>query len=729
MKKLITLLYTFIIIYNTHAQNIVQADSVMHLIEIADNNHDRCKLYNDLAEIYIYTSPKRSLKEATTALNYALKDNDLALKTRCYLNIGIALRHLGRYADAVDSLHNVLHYINDLKDETLAASILNQVGIVHYQLGHDTLSINAYKQSMEIRKRLADDKGVADILNNLGNFYNGKGNYHKALEYFFKSLEYDEKMNNRKGMMASYNNIGLAYQNMKEYKKSISYYTKAIEITEYSPNPSREASIYNNIGSVYILKSQFDSAIHYIEKSNNIYQELGLPYMMQRNYTNLGLIAEKKGELKTSIDYHNKSLEIAHYYKNESLIAGAHINISRIYMLEKRYNTALQELIKAEESIDPYKNINVTSKLFLGLANVYHHLGKNDVAYQYITRHFVLRDSIYNVEKHAITSKIEAQYESEKRIQRIKSLRQDQIIKDLQIDRQELSIRNWIVIASITLIILILVIAMYLNRNRFNKKLSEQNDKLNLVNRELNDINNQLIQSEEKLTEANATKDQLFSIISHDLKSPINRLQNLVFILKNRPESISEDDKNVYLNNLDDSLKGVNELLNNLLNWSVTQQNQFVVKYESINIAEVIDKNRDLFKSQIEDKKLKINVDSDKTILRSDYNMINFIVRNLIHNAIKFTPENGSITITHKTPDNNCVISVKDTGIGIPEEYINNLLTDNIVIPQRGTHNEKGTGIGLHVCNKFIIKLNGKFNIKSSNGSEFIVTLPIKEDI
>ncbi len=707
----------------------MQADSVMHLIETSDNDHDRCNLHNDLAEIYIYTSPKRSLEEATNALNYALKSDNLTIKTRCYLNIGIALRHLGQYADAIDSLHNVLHYLNDLKDETLAASVLNQVGIVHYQLGHDTLSINAYKQSMEIRKRLADDKGVADILNNLGNFYNGKGNYQKALEYFFKSLEYDEKMNNKKGMMASFNNIGLAYQNMKEYKKSISYYNKALNITKNSPNPSRKASIYNNIGSVYILESQFDSATHYIKKSNAIYKELGLPYMMQRNYTNLGLIAEKKGELKASIEYHNKSLEIAKYYKNESLIAGAHINISRIYMLQKRYNTALEELIKAEERIDPYKNINVTSKLFLGLANVYHHLGKNGVAYQYITRHFILRDSIYNVEKHAIASKIEAQYESEKRIQRIKSLRQDQIIKDLQIDSQEDSLRNWIIISVVILIILILVIVMYISRNRYNQKLSDQNDRLNMVNKELNEINNQLIKSEEKLTEANTTKDQLFSIISHDLKSPINRLQNLVFILKNRPDSIPEKDKGIYLNNLDYSLKGVNELLNNLLNWSVTQQNQFVVKYEDIDVVKLIEKNRELFRSQTEDKNLTINVDSDNTILCSDYNMVNFVVRNLIHNAIKFTPENGSVTITHKISDNKCYISVKDTGIGISEEYIKNLLSDNIVIPQRGTNNEKGTGIGLHVCNKFIIKLNGKFDIRSNNGSEFIVTLPVKKNI
>ncbi len=712
-----------------------KGDSLKKLL-VTSSPKEKSIILNQLSDDQLFNSPRQSLKFASDALIEAKKCNDLEQVARAYLNIGTALRYLGENQAALDSLYKTISFINNLKDSKLVAKILNVIGVVHYQLGHDSMSMDAYNKSLKIRNEINDLEGVADILNNVGNLYNGLGNFDKALDYYFKCLKYDQMLNNKKGLSATYNNIGMVHFNLKEYSKSIIYYQKAESLAVSQNEVTKIASIYNNIGATYLALRKYDEAIKYTKQSNAYYQKTNQILQTQRNYTNLGLIFEYKGNLDSSIYNQTIALSLANKLSNPSLIAGAHINLSHLYQKKHNLNLALAELDMAKKSIATSDKLDVMSKLYLAYANVYSSMEKYHDAFDYLAQHISLRDSLYNLEKVQKVAQIEAQYETEKQAQRIQTLQMNQKFQNLKIQKTRATVRRLIAIVAIITILVSLIVWLYINNYRNSLKLAQKNDQinqqntmLNEVNCELQQINHQLAESQEKLRIANHTKEQLFGIVAHDMKSPLDHLRTLVFLLRNPKESSEFYNLDANLLKLDTSLKSVNELLNNLLNWAQVQQDQIYYQESSFNLADIFEENLKLFEHLITEKRLCIIKKYNQTlVVNSDRNMIDFILRNLISNAIKFSLEKGNIYLSGILVVDGFSIAVTDEGTGMEASLVEKLFTQN-QIRRRGTHNEKGAGLALQICQKFAEQLGGKMEIVTAEGKGSTFTLKVERQI
>lgn len=233
-------------------------------------------------------------------------------------------------------------------------------------------------------------------------------------------------------------------------------------------------------------------------------------------------------------------------------------------------------------------------------------------------------------------------------------------------------------------------------------------------------------ETELQLQELLATKDKLFSIISHDLRGPIGSFMQLVELLTSNIQ-IDPDKQTFLLNELKDMSQGTFYLLENLLNWSRSQRSEIVYAPRIFIINELINENISLLSGTASQKSIKIQFESQVNYsVYADYDMINLVFRNLLSNAIKFTRQEGLICISVFERDGYILTEIADNGVGMSRDMADKLFAENQFHSTYGTNNEKGTGLGLALCKDFVQKNNGTIWAESTlgRGSKFTFTVP-----
>ena len=244
---------------------------------------------------------------------------------------------------------------------------------------------------------------------------------------------------------------------------------------------------------------------------------------------------------------------------------------------------------------------------------------------------------------------------------------------------------------------------------------------------ELAKTNEQVRISEAELKRTNMEKDKFFSIIAHDLKNPFNSLLGLSEILIEDIEILSKEEIVDFSSSIHSASRNIMQLLNNLLDWARIQTGRIKHDPENIDMQELIGENIELLNQTAKTKKINLYSEINfPSMIFADKYMINCVVQNLITNAIKFTKENDSISVTSVDSDKNFTFAVTDTGIGIKPEDQAKLFKIDSHHSTKGTNNEAGTGLGLILCKELIEKNNGSIWVESEvgKGTAFYFTLP-----
>ena len=226
----------------------------------------------------------------------------------------------------------------------------------------------------------------------------------------------------------------------------------------------------------------------------------------------------------------------------------------------------------------------------------------------------------------------------------------------------------------------------------------------------------------------NATKDKLFAIIAHDLKTPFNSILGFSDLLLEQLKTTNTKQAEVFARVIHSTAENTYKLLNNLLDWAKSQTGQLQFSPEKLALHPVIEQISDIIGPSASIKNIKILNQAHKAIhVFADANMLKTIVRNLVSNAVKYTPEGGLVWIKTSQLGEMIEIDVSDNGTGISQELKNKLFLPGEKKSMPGTANEKGTGLGLILCKEFIEKHGGQIRVESSpgNGSSFIFTLPL----
>lgn len=230
-----------------------------------------------------------------------------------------------------------------------------------------------------------------------------------------------------------------------------------------------------------------------------------------------------------------------------------------------------------------------------------------------------------------------------------------------------------------------------------------------------------------QLKTANEEKDKFFSIIAHDLKNPFGGISSMSRLLVNEWSELDDAERYDYISSIKETSEVSLSLLNNLLMWARVQTGRLTPKPQELELPILIGKSIQLHKSSAEKKNIEIktNVPEEITVF-GDWDMIDFVIRNLISNAVKFTPTGGTVQIEAEEKERTAVISISDTGVGMTGEQIGSAFTVGESRSSRGTDGEEGTGLGLILCKEFVERNSGELIVESTpgRGSTFRIILP-----
>jgi signal transduction histidine kinase len=257
------------------------------------------------------------------------------------------------------------------------------------------------------------------------------------------------------------------------------------------------------------------------------------------------------------------------------------------------------------------------------------------------------------------------------------------------------------------------------------RKIKEKNIELAELNAGLE---KKVEQRTKELSELNATKDKFFSIIAHDLKNPFNALMGFSTLLIDDYDSFDDDEKKDLIQTMSDASENAYKLLQNLLEWSRSQTGSISWNPETIHLDKIATETIDLLQNQAMNKDITIKgIVPANTSVYADSNMVTTVIRNLMSNALKYTPKGGEVKLFASKQGNFIEVTIEDNGIGIRKEDKEKLFRIDVNFSTNGTDNETGTGLGLILCREFVEKNGGKIWVESEEGkgSKFKFTLPL----
>lgn len=270
-----------------------------------------------------------------------------------------------------------------------------------------------------------------------------------------------------------------------------------------------------------------------------------------------------------------------------------------------------------------------------------------------------------------------------------------------------------IVVSVLIAVFLLLLIRLYHQKKKAYHMLETQNQ--------------EIASQRDKLHVLNATKDKFFSIIAHDLRNPFNAVMSLLGIMKENFAIMPPDEQREMIHVINDAAKMAANLLENLLEWARAQTGSITPKPISIKADELSAEIIQLMHLNAQHKDIEIKSDVQAGInILADLNMITTVVRNLVNNAVKFTPKGGSVTLSGSLQGDKIHLQVRDTGVGIKSEKLEKLFRIEEAISTPGTDNERGTGLGLIICKEFVELNNGQIFVNSTpgKGTTFTLVLP-----
>ncbi len=580
-------------------------------------------------------------------------------------------------AQKVDSLKSLLNEAS--RDDSIR--LLYDLGYVYFTAEDYTTSIDYYFSSLKLAEELQSQKKAADAANSIGSVYYNTENFKNALWYYQKALTYFRAAGDEKKIGGVYNNIALVYYELDSIDKAIDYYKQALVIKKKSNEQLEVGAIYHNLGLVYMYTKEYSTSIKNLNEARDIFIALGNKYNAANATNNIGRTYFKQGNYEKALECFEQGLIEANEVKSAFLI------------------------------MDNYKY----------QADCYARMNRHMEAYWYTNEYYNLKDSLLNINKEKELAEIQAKYENEIREQENDLLKKENEAKAATIRMQNLAVLG---IAIITLLAGTLAV-IYYGSNQVKKKANDllsvqqaeilqKNKTLSLLNEEIKNQNQEIVHQKGELEELNNIKDKLFSIISHEFRSPLNSLKGTLALLK--VGALNEQELNVISTELTDKINSTSIFLDNLLNWARSQMQGINPRAVMLDLKETVDENVEFLRSLADKKKVHLENHVNLPLMAfADPNMLHLVIRNLVSNAIKFSMRGGLIKVSGKRNGEYIMISVQDNGIGMSKENVK-LLFQIHTFTTRGTANERGTGLGLFISKNFIEANGGKIWVESEEG-------------
>ena len=556
---------------------------------------------------------------------------------------------------------------------------LIDIGNIYFKQSIYPMAKEYYQQAETFFKEHNNDAGRALVLNNYALINREQQNYTLALAYVDSAISIRKKPDSYSGLVHSFMTKGSIYQKMGDLDRSKFYYQRSIQLSDSTGQLNLEAESIYELAKTERLDGQYNEALKLLDAAATLFKQTGNRLNLPDIYLEKARIHQIKEDLETALTLTDKSLNFAE---------------SNELILHKR--RALEQL-----------------------SDLHSRMGYHSEAVASLRAANTLRDSLFT----SRLVQMQMAHELSRKEEKNQLLQNQNTIADLQLQNQ----RTWLVMLAGGLLSTLLLVGFIYRQNRretrAKKAIERKNRVIEKQNREIRDQYGEL-------QELNRTKDQLFSVIGHDLRAPIGNINQLLDVLITERDEMTLRDEETIILVIQKTVGSSYNMLENLLYWGREQQGFLQLEPKPCKLNPMLTNIEALMDIQAREKEIQFFVSLEEELyFNVDPQIMEAVLRNLISNAIKFTPPGGRIyiyTSESEDPDKRTIV-VEDTGIGMDQEQLSNLFSLNGKVSRTGTHNERGVGLGLHLCKKFIEMHGSKLHVNSrvNKGSSFWFELPV----
>ncbi|MET0571593.1 MAG: tetratricopeptide repeat-containing sensor histidine kinase [Pedobacter agri] len=629
---------------------------------------------------------------------------------------------------------------------------------------------------------------VGGINLNLGALYSNIPDYVKALEVNQKAIAIYEKLGNEEDMASCYSNVSTVYQNLGDQSQAVYYLNKALKVFQKEGENSRGVSVaYEAIGTNYFLASDKELAemnilplqknklaLDYFTKALRVAELLNDQGLIATCKSDMGNLYRSVGKKEDAFKAYKQSIAINKVGEDQQAYASSLYALGDFYQEENDTDNAIKLLSESLRIAEDNNLLDNEKQAALSLSRVYEKMKDYNRSLIYFRQYVTARDKIVDQDKkrEIIKRQLELDFsvkendylmkqrisesELKRQMQQSELRRQQLILADKEQALDLLSFQK----AKLALDLQHLAQENKLQKetnlarlaaSEKDKKILSQNQQIKfdwkikvflttaatlifiiasliyLSQRKTNRLNKIINTQKRELEQLSKVKDRIFSVVSHDMRTPVNSLISFIQLLEEG--DIERDKLRRYAATLKNTLSYTSSMMENLLNWAASQMQGFNPYLEVLDLHELTSEVTNTLLATANDKNIRlITMVPQDTFCKADLNMLALVIRNLITNAIKFTPSGGVVEISVKSIARQINLKIADTGIGLTEKQIAHFNKPGYLgagVSTPGTNKEKGTGLGLLLCRTFVGLMDGKISahLNDGVGSNFVIEL------
>ncbi|MDE0560089.1 ATP-binding protein [Algoriphagus sp. NF] len=555
------------------------------------------------------------------------------------------------------------------KDPILLGKLENQSGTLYYVNGDYPSSLRHFSNAIAILKDQNSKKDYVYALNGRALIYLSQHEYENSIKVLDECIKINQELQDSVGLGKNYFNKGISESELGNYEEAMISLKTGLNFLSNYPDEPLVPMIINRQAKVYFEMGDFSKSEQTYQQVLNEYPKIS-NWELTFTYAGLAEIECERKDYTSAIEYGKLALNYA----------------ERVDALwDKERASAI--LSTAYEKAGSYQQALVFSRI--------------NKSYS---------DSLYNQNKNSEISFLQLQLSDAEN--EVLKQEQESAQNELRLNRKYLILL--LIALAVTISGLILYSRLLVKKNKFAEQLKVKQEEIEAKN--------------EKLTSINEEKNKLFSILSHDLKGPVTSIKQLLELSKAGFFKGEEERKSVQ-DLLTNQVNQTHQLLEELLDWSHAQLDGIITKPIEVNLEETIQKQLNHLSYQAMAKSLSFKFDppTSPVFAIADPQQLKIILQNCLQNAIKFSKPEGQISIQLSEEKNNILLSIKDEGVGISPEKLDEINNKMVRVQSSpGTHKEKGTGLGLLLVREFIEKNEGSLEIKSEldEGTEILISLP-----
>lgn len=542
-------------------------------------------------------------------------------------------------------------------------------------------------KALTLAEEIKDAQIIGRAAENMGNiYYFLLKDYQTSLKYYKITADYYLQYE-YKGAAGILSHLGNNYYQKQDYKEALNFYQKAFKIAESNKDVYAMGYTTDNMGLVYFKKNELQQAAKYFKQGLAYRQSVGNVFEIINSLNHVAKCEIGLGNITEALSYATENLQLSRKTQNYDLIIEALETMATVKEKEK----------KIDEALLLQKEINRT------------------------------KDSLFRQQNELKVKQIAITHNLMQKDKENEMLTQSNLYQEKSLKTQNKTI--WIIgIAAILVSLLLVIVGIAkMKQSKTTKELEQKNKEIEQKNDLIEQKRQLLLEQNIELSQLNQSQNQLFSIIGHDLRSPIASLSGLLGITLSK--DISQEEFLMLAQNLKHHTESIHNLLENLLAWSQLQQKGNNLQPINLDLLPLFQLTIRLYNEQAHKKNISLITETTEDLaVYADENHVKFVLRNLVGNALKFTQQEGKIFLKAEKEQNYAHISITDTGIGMNELQLQTLFNSKQhSFTTIGTQGEKGNGLGLVFCKDFIEKNKGTITVESEEkkGTTFHIRLPV----